>query len=80
MLKITTSSLERNVVGKVIHRAEWLLFSGHFTYSRSKSVMNNLVLLFILTVYVKRYQSVSEYLIELRLTFQEQSVYFIIIL
>ena len=42
--------------------------------------MNNLVLPFILTVYVKRYQSVSEYLIELRLTFQEQSVYFIIIL
>ena len=68
------------MVGKVIHRAEWLLFSGHFTYSRSKSVMSNLVLLFILTVYVKRYQSVSEYLIELRLTFQEQSVYFIIIL
>ena len=68
------------MVDKVIHRAEWLLFSRNFTYSRSKSVMNNLVLLFILTVYVKRYQSVSEYLIELRLTFQEQSVYFIIIL
>ena len=43
-------------------------------------LMNNSVSMFISTLYVRRFQSVSAYLTELRLTYQEQSVYFIIIL
>ena len=62
------------------HCTEYLIQAVARTSGYALTLMNSSVSMFISTLYVRRFQSVSAYLTELRLTYQEQSVYFVIIL
>ena len=62
------------------HCTECLIQAVVRTSGYALTLMNSSVSMFISTLYVRRFQSVSVYLTELRLTYQEQSLYFMIIL
>ena len=62
------------------HFTEYLIQAVARTSGYALILMNSSVSMFISTLYVKRFQSVSAYLTELRLTYQEQREYYIIIL
>ena len=62
------------------HFTEYLIQAVARTSGYALTSMNSSDSMFISSLYVRRLQGVSAYLTELRLTYQEQSVYFVIIL
>ena len=62
------------------HFTEYLIQAVARTSGYVLTLMNSSDSMFISSLYVRRLQSVSAYLTELRLTYREQSVYFVIIL
>ena len=62
------------------HFTEYLIQAVARTSGYALTLMNSSVSMFISSLYVRRLQGVSAHLTELRLTYQEQSVYFVIIL
>ena len=65
---------------KIQPPSEYIIQAVARTSGYALALMNSLVSIFISSLYVRRFQSVSAYLTELRLTYQEQSLYFMIIL
>ena len=62
------------------HFTEYLIQAVARTSGYALTLMNSSDSMFISSLYVRRFQSVSAYLTELRLTYQEQREYYIIIL
>ena len=62
------------------HFTEYLIQAVARTSGYALTSMNSSDSMFISSLYVRRHQGVSAHLTELRLTYQEQSVYFVIIL
>ena len=62
------------------HFTEYLIQAVARTSGYALISMNSSDSMFISSLYVRRFQSVSAYLTELRLTYQEQREYYIIIL
>ena len=62
------------------HFTEYLIQAVARPSGYALTLMNSSDSMFISSLYVRRLKGVSAYLTELRLTYQEQSVYFVIIL
>ena len=62
------------------HFTEYLIQAVARTSGYALNLMNSSDSMFISSLSVRRLQGVSAHLTELRLTYQEQSVYFVIIL